>query len=1031
MNDADRVRTGPAGTLRMTDAEIVARIAEAVQEPFAAAWRRHDEQDRRRIRRTLEQVVAAHESALAAFRGEAATGDGSADGAAGVRALAEYRRDVSRSVLKPLHLVLRHGNLATALQRSLDAAEREARDAVGELPEAAEAAISPDALATAAGLGPATEAKRLWARLLRPLAWRREVREVPVRAVARSYLEGDVLPRARRDFRAGQRARGGWLGGVERAWAAWTRAVLLPPKGQSGGEAAEEAETVRAGVAAAEALQEALGSLRDGVGRGAGGDFRRSSEVLAAMVAVAGTFVAPRPGPAPGSPVGGDAKLAGRWDEWAAGTAARLELHRGLLAMRAAGDAIGRRLLERWRETMRRAGQVLDRIGAALDGGTDRARALPDDDEGLRRALAAERRRTGTALGGPIDALNDPAPFLRDLDRHAEEAVEDLAAACARLPEVTLHDLPDAGEAIRRPDGDRRVVATRELAVQAFDTLRMERVRTAPSVVAEALDAVAAATRELGVVSDYGYEAALGELADGTGGDSGQARVLVTDGLARAGDRLASARDELRSGIEAASDRVRAEIAEGTTSLAHRATARRLRAGYLDARSYLTTEVARGWKLRRARVAEIARRVWEGVRGLGARGGALLSALGIRPRPARESRRTGNTLASAAEFVRTLPVVYRRLFAFEPLTDPQFLAGRDDELAEIEASWARWKAGGSGCLVVVNPPGAGVTSFLNIVSTRFADEAPRGVRLILDERHRAEATVADRVARWLGLDSTPTFDQLARSVAASPEGAPPTPVILEGLEHLHMRTPGGGDLFRRFMTFVARTEPRVFWILSMTSSAWQLVRARAPEMAGETRQLFLGPLSPDELRTAVTARHLRSGLPLRYVEPRAGADALRIKARRIHATDRRQQLIEKNYFERLHRAAHGSIRLAFFHWLRSADFTTVAGSLLVRPLEPLSPPTDMLDLTRSFALKAILDHGTLSASEYREVLRTTAGECAHTLRSLVENHFIEAVGAANDGPRTPGEVNPEDRYRLRPLMTGAVIAHLRSRNILH
>jgi len=202
-------------------------------------------------------------------------------------------------------------------------------------------------------------------------------------------------------------------------------------------------------------------------------------------------------------------------------------------------------------------------------------------------------------------------------------------------------------------------------------------------------------------------------------------------------------------------------------------------------------------------------------------------------------------------------------------------------------------------------------------------------------------------------------------------------------------------------------------------------------MAGETRQLVLRPLSPDELRQAVTSRHLRSGLPLEYVEPRAGADALRTRARRLRTTDRQQQLIEKNYFERLHRASLGSIRLALFHWLRSADFTTVAGSLLVRPLEPLSPPTDTLDPTRSFALKAILDHGTLSASEYCEVLRTSARECAHTLRSLEENHYNEASRPPDEEPQDPAGRTPEVRYRLRPLMTGAVIAHLRSRNILH
>lgn len=509
MSNTGKERAGRPTLAQSTDAEIVARIAAAVQEPFAAAWKRHEEGDERRIRRTLKQAVTAHERALAAFSKGTETDEGDVGAAVAERALAEYRRDVARNVLKPLHLVLRHGSLAVTLHRSLVAAEGEAREAVRELPEALEAPISPDALATAAGLGPVVAAKRVWARALRPVVWRREVREVTERSIARRYLECDVLPRQNRAFRASQRGRAGWLGRVERASAAWTRAVLLPPKGRSGGEAPGEAEAVQKGVAAAGALQGELTALRDGVGWGAGGDFRRSSEVLAASVAVAGTFVAP--GPTSPPPAQDAEKLAERWDEWAKQGAARLELHQGLLAMRAAADAIGGRLVDHWQETIQGAHALLDRVGAALNEGMARAEALSEGEDGMARALTSERARTAGVLGRLIATLNDPDPFLRDIDRHADEAVEDLVSMYRQLPQVTLHDLPDAGEVIRTPDVESRVVETRELAVQAFDTLRMERIRTAPSAIRDALNAVGTAMREVGVVSDYGYEAAIGE----------------------------------------------------------------------------------------------------------------------------------------------------------------------------------------------------------------------------------------------------------------------------------------------------------------------------------------------------------------------------------------------------------------------------------------------------------------------------------------------------------------------------------------
>ena len=78
----------------------------------------------------------------------------------------------------------------------------------------------------------------------------------------------------------------------------------------------------------------------------------------------------------------------------------------------------------------------------------------------------------------------------------------------------------------------------------------------------------------------------------------------------------------------------------------------------------------------------------------------------------------------------------------------------------------------------------------------------------------------------------------------------------------------------------------------------------------------------------------------------------------------------------------------------------------------------------------MLDHGTLSADEYRVITRASAAESLHTFGSLQDQQVIVLAGdeGAKGRERAPG---PEVRYRIRPLMLGAVVAHLRSRNILH
>ena len=983
----------------MTDNEIVAAIAAAVHEPYRALWRDQEDGAWQPVRRVLAHAVAAHAKA----RDELA-----ADGAP-----SEYRRRTARDVLKPLRLALRRTELAVQLHDSLASTADGVRKDLADLPVIARAPVAPTALHGRAGLRAGSRIRRFVARALRPIVWRSGEHDVAVSRLARVHLETDVIPVQAIAFRASQRARAGWLGRLERAWSAWM-----------GGAAGQE-------DAAAE-LHGELQALLEGIaaasGRTAGEDFDRLAERLDAAVAVAGTFVAGKTTVA-SSPWEGT-QLARRWDDRAERTATRLELYQRLLGATGGVRAISQRMTDAWTHTAEEVDTVVQAVQRELQAGLERAPQLAGNADGLAAALSAEQTRTVDRLGHAATALDDPSRHADDLAAGADEAVADIEALCLQLPEtLTVHDIPDPGETIRRPGRDVRAVEVREAAVQAFDTLKMERIRTAPQAVVRALEEVGTQVEELREVASYAYEAAIAELTDSADAESEHTIALVANGLERAGDKAARARAGLERALAAAVERARDEVDEGAARLSHRVTADRLTAGYLDARSYVATEVARDWRRWRSRLARSGRRIGDGIRTLGKMLRPLATTLGIRPPPAGTTDLSEHTLASATQFVDTLPVVYRRLFAFEPLTDPRLLAGREDALADITATWERWQHGGPGCQVVVSPPGAGITSFLNVVAGRLADDDPGAVRKILRARIRTEAALAATLGTWLGLEEADDLDALTEHVLNAPAGAVPRAVVIEGAEHLHLRVRGGSRLFERLLGFFAETEGNIFWIVSLTSSAWQLVRKRAPGYVTDVRRLALSPLTPEQLRDAILTRHLRSGLPLQYAEPTHGRDALRTRARRIQPGEKRQQLIEKHYFERLHRASQGSIRLALFHWLRSADFNSLEGSLVVKPLVPLSPQMDMLDLTQSFALKAILDHGSLTVDEYREVARAPAAEAPHTFRSLVDQRVIKML-AAGEGPgdRTP---LPDERYRVRPFMTGAVVAHLRSRNILH
>jgi transcription initiation factor IIE alpha subunit len=93
---------------------------------------------------------------------------------------------------------------------------------------------------------------------------------------------------------------------------------------------------------------------------------------------------------------------------------------------------------------------------------------------------------------------------------------------------------------------------------------------------------------------------------------------------------------------------------------------------------------------------------------------------------------------------------------------------------------------------------------------------------------------------------------------------------------------------------------------------------------------------------------------------------------------------------------------------------------------------DALPLSHAFALKALLEHGTLTVDELAEVL----GISPATGRSLLETLGNALVIAPAEQVEGPGvfqfvSIEYETRYRIRPLLIHPVTRFLRSRNIVH
>jgi hypothetical protein len=391
--------------------------------------------------------------------------------------------------------------------------------------------------------------------------------------------------------------------------------------------------------------------------------------------------------------------------------------------------------------------------------------------------------------------------------------------------------------------------------------------------------------------------------------------------------------------------------------------------------------------------------------------------------------------------LRDMPLVYRRLFSLRPVRDPDLLVGRDADLQRIDQHVRQWEDGLPNALLLTGDPGSGMTSLLNVAAATSLRSARR-YTIDLTERYTEERAVVHLFARTLGLtrDGLPdTFDDLADQIRQQPASRRRRVVFIEHLEHLLLRAVGGTDLLASVVEFLSTTDARYIWIATISGFGWQIVRAHQPDAAGLVVEHRLAPFGRETLEELIMRRHRRSGLPLRFDAPSESAQPiLTRRLARTETEEQRQTFLREEYFDRLHALCGQNVMLALFHWFRSVRLSdgrngSPSGTVTVAPVQPIR--FDFLDafpIRRSFALKALLEHGSLTVSELADVMQLSTGAARTILEALGNAQLIapvETVGVP--GTYAFDGVDPAARYRVRPMVLHPVARHLRSRNIVH
>lgn len=996
-----------------------------------------------------------------------------------LRRVVEYRAAVVEEVLAPLHsctealdLGRRFSDLATEAQRGLV-------QATASTPDLLTREEPPDTYDRRAGDGVLRRGGKVLVRVGRSLGGgfravrnvgrrlRRadrlppptRVQSVPLRALLHRHAtvrlvvaEDEVLESLRQHLALA-------LSHYERELGVWTDAIF---ESETGGEAEPlDQSTLARRTAMASAAADlataieglAVGDLTRVIEEALAGavDARRAS--LTGDLSEVGTFMLDETDLAasdrPARAVREAADRESRWMEWHRQVVARigLEFHLGRLRAHVL------RILEGFEGDMMTT--VVDPVGAMLE---DACRSVTSEREGVEAAM---QRARSSGVGPELDAhladsrdtlvgalevkVVEPmdAGPLGDLLRERPDAwVAEIVTLLESLPEVLHVHRPVPPAAPLDTRAKPVEIRLRQIAEQAYDAVLLERLRAAPDPLAAVLDRVRSEVVQLESVIRFNMDSALEELRGGTPESEAHldgARELALNGL----DRTLGSIEELRRALAGAQFPFRERLFEADkrgwkqfhdrVRVEDRMQEQILDVGY-RVRSGVRTRAAEA----SAAVRRGARWIMESMRRVHVRALRLVrlgqSALEGERVTEEQKRRTIDALSTVEVVLNDLPLVYRRLFSFQPVSDPGMLEGRASDMEEVSQHFAQWRRGLTDALVITGYDGDGRTSFLNVVATTVLREADvRRVRLT--ERILEEEVLASRLADALGVADTGTWtlDRLAAALMSRPRTDDrPLSCIVENIEHLFLRSSADNGLVGAFLAFMSRVDASVFWIATLAEVTWSYLEKVEAATACLVRHHALTPLGRDALEAIVMNRHRRSGLRLEFQPPTTQPPFLRRRLAGARTDEQRQSILRNDYFEQLARLTGQNLLLALFYWVRSVHVDAETSTVRVRALEPISFAfIDTFTLAQSFTLKAFMDHATLTLAEHDRIFRVSHAESHHLFESLGNLLVIEPAGSTERVSQFVfTTIDDRQRYRIRPLVLHPVVVHLRSKNIV-
>ena len=273
-----------------------------------------------------------------------------------------------------------------------------------------------------------------------------------------------------------------------------------------------------------------------------------------------------------------------------------------------------------------------------------------------------------------------------------------------------------------------------------------------------------------------------------------------------------------------------------------------------------------------------------------------------------------------ARLLEALPFAYRQLFLGRPSVDRESWVGREAELARADEAVRRWRSGRAGALLVRGEPGAGKSSFCQLLAQRHGE---RGRVWTLAPPETADGDPLRLAARLR--EATGLAGGFVEQLERLPDGGL---VVVHDLSLWWRRREDGLGALEQLAAGIDREGGRLLFLLNGDSHALRLIQRLVDFEGRALDRIDLGPLPVRSLRDLVLQRHRSAGLSLEL--DGRGDHPRRLGERRI------SELQLAAFFGRLFERTRGNPGEALRQWVSAVE--SFEGRLLSVRTRPEAPP---------------------------------------------------------------------------------------------